>query len=293
MNAFGVWRGLRRKWRLVQSLGVKAEDVVLEVGSGQAPNPRANVLCDLYVADDTERNRNRLILDRPLVVGDVQRLPFLDGSFDYVICSHVLEHVEDPALAAAELSRVARRGYVEVPSRLNERMIPYPFHRWLVTRDTDGTLLFSGKDDPVPDSALAAWFSRVEERLPGWSDFYFDHVEALGNVHAQRWDGEIRIRVDGAPGKAEGSTVAAGSAQILAALEDVDEGSLKERLLRSLWKPLRARSSRGMVLEPRLACPTCRGALASTGGATLACPDCSREFPVAKVRGFRIPILIP
>jgi SAM-dependent methyltransferase len=37
-------------------------------------------------------------------------LPFADGTFDAVICNHVLEHVSDDRLALAELHRVLRPG---------------------------------------------------------------------------------------------------------------------------------------------------------------------------------------
>ena len=39
-----------------------------------------------------------------------QFLPFSDKAFDYVICSHVLEHVEDPDLLISELMRVSNTG---------------------------------------------------------------------------------------------------------------------------------------------------------------------------------------
>jgi SAM-dependent methyltransferase len=46
----------------------------------------------------------------PTVVADAQALPFGDGSFDRVMCNHVLYHVPDLRRALLELSRVARRG---------------------------------------------------------------------------------------------------------------------------------------------------------------------------------------
>jgi SAM-dependent methyltransferase len=52
------------------------------------------------------------------VRGDAHRLPFADGSADWVLLVAVLEHVEDPARVLAETMRVLRpegRVYVAVP----------------------------------------------------------------------------------------------------------------------------------------------------------------------------------
>jgi SAM-dependent methyltransferase len=45
-----------------------------------------------------------------MVAADVTALPFADGSFDSVLCSHVLEHVPDETAALAELRRVLAPG---------------------------------------------------------------------------------------------------------------------------------------------------------------------------------------
>lgn len=41
--------------------------------------------------------------------GDIFALPFDDASFDCVVCSEVLEHLDQPGLAMRELKRVSRR----------------------------------------------------------------------------------------------------------------------------------------------------------------------------------------
>ena len=41
--------------------------------------------------------------------GSLYKLPFSDNSFDAVVCSEVLEHLDDPGRAIAQMKRVARR----------------------------------------------------------------------------------------------------------------------------------------------------------------------------------------
>jgi SAM-dependent methyltransferase len=106
--------------------------LVLEVGSGGNPYVRANVLLDAY-EDTRERHWAPLVSDRPTVLGFVENLPFRDGAFDFVIASHVLEHSVQPEKFLAELQRVARAGYIEVPDALMERINPYRDHRLEIT----------------------------------------------------------------------------------------------------------------------------------------------------------------
>jgi SAM-dependent methyltransferase len=44
----------------------------------------------------------------------VEELPFADGEFDTVVCTHLLEHLLEPRKAVAELRRVARRRLIIV-----------------------------------------------------------------------------------------------------------------------------------------------------------------------------------
>lgn len=55
---------------------------------------------------------------------DIMRMPYVDESFDIVVCSHVLEHVPDDLAAIREIRRVMRPGgtaILQVPVALNLR----------------------------------------------------------------------------------------------------------------------------------------------------------------------------
>lgn len=67
------------------------------------------------------------------VVGDAQRLPFADDSFDTVFCSQVLEHVPEPWLALAEFRRVLKPGgalILSVPHLSWLHNEPFDFYRY-------------------------------------------------------------------------------------------------------------------------------------------------------------------
>lgn len=57
---------------------------------------------------------------------DGYEVPYGDRSFDLVVLSHVLEHVEHPRLLLNEAARVARHVFVEVPLEHN-RNLPHDF----------------------------------------------------------------------------------------------------------------------------------------------------------------------
>jgi ubiquinone/menaquinone biosynthesis C-methylase UbiE len=60
----------------------------------------------------------------PDIVGDIHHMPVSDASVDAIICSSVLEHIDNPILAVQEMHRVLKKGgklFIYVPSI-------YPYH---------------------------------------------------------------------------------------------------------------------------------------------------------------------
>ena len=60
------------------------------------------------------------------VAAMIEKLPFADGEFDTVVCTHVIEHVLEYRQAIAELRRIARRRLIIVVPR--EREYRYSFN---------------------------------------------------------------------------------------------------------------------------------------------------------------------
>ena len=100
-------------------LPISRDALVLEVGSGGNPYPRANVLLDAY-QESRERHWDALVHDRPTILSFGENLPFKDKVFDYVIAAHVLEHTPNPEKFLSELQRVGKAGYIETPDAFME-----------------------------------------------------------------------------------------------------------------------------------------------------------------------------
>lgn len=177
------------------------DDVVLDVGGWWKPLNRANHVADL-LPYETRGGGGRLgpgperYTDETWHQFDICETPwpFANGMFDFAYCSQTLEDIRDPLVVCGELSRVARPGYVEVPSAWIEctydvdvgpfapRYPGYEKHRWIVLLE-DGELLFIPKlvwmclVEWIPAEETRRW--RVDQRI--WTT-------------ALHWDGEVRAK---------------------------------------------------------------------------------------------------
>jgi hypothetical protein len=136
---------------------LKPADVVLDIGGWAHPFNRAQYVidCEPY---ETRGYYNRTFAKNnpfPPIGGTVEYFdrstwiqrdicdktpfPFGDKEIDFVVCSHTLEDIRDPLWVCAEMIRVAKAGYVEIPSRVWESCRGHEpgisglsHHRWLI-----------------------------------------------------------------------------------------------------------------------------------------------------------------
>lgn len=128
---------------------LRPEDAVLDIGGWARPFNRAN-----YVLDQ-EPYETRGYYGLPAQGGETEHFgpdtwiqrdicgrepfPFADKEIDFVLCSHVLEDIRDPLWVCSEMVRIAKAGYIEVPSRQAESsrgiepgQVGWSHHRWLI-----------------------------------------------------------------------------------------------------------------------------------------------------------------
>jgi len=100
------------------------------------PTGWGDVNCDIAAASECD-------LSGTACSCDIMALPWADKEFGAVIASHVLEHVEDPQRALAELHRVADEVFAVTPAWWAPHTWIHPGHRWFIHADGTMTRLWS------------------------------------------------------------------------------------------------------------------------------------------------------
>ena len=113
---------------------------VLDIGCGYSAHKDAKVVCDIQDLSSFYKDKNFIKLSEG-------NLPFKDKEFDFVISSHVIEHVQDVALFIKELERVSSKGYIELPTVLEDNLVfeNKKDHLWQMWFDDDNSQLIISK----------------------------------------------------------------------------------------------------------------------------------------------------
>jgi hypothetical protein len=162
---------------------IPEDALVLDVGGWASPLTRADWVLDVQPYDTRgpdgshgegrERFTARTWVTRDMC--DHEPWPFRDGQFDLAVCVMTLADVRDPIWVCRELTRVARAGYVEVPTIVAELLqhageetggqhLGLAHRRWFVQME-GGELVFVHKSHAIHHDSALRISSRWQERM--------------------------------------------------------------------------------------------------------------------------------
>ncbi|MDA7694975.1 class I SAM-dependent methyltransferase [Candidatus Pelagibacter sp.] len=113
---------------------------ILDIGCGYNANKFAKVVCDIQDLSNHYQDKEFIRLTE-------KKLPFKDKEFDFVVASHVIEHVQDVDFFIKEIERVSKKGYIELPTMLEDNLVfeNKNDHIWHMDFDDVGNRLLISK----------------------------------------------------------------------------------------------------------------------------------------------------
>ena len=153
---------------------------ILDVGCGFRANKYATVLADVQDLSDFYKEKKFIKINE-------KRLPFKDKEFDFVIASHVIEHVEDFEFFLRELERISTKGFIELPTRLGDNLVfeNKTDHIWWFTYDDTNNLIIASKRSQLIEPFVTVSMAKIFEEI-----FRESLVIELG------WEEKIDYKID-------------------------------------------------------------------------------------------------
>ena len=133
---------------------------ILDIGCGYSANKKATTIADVQDFSSYYKGKNFVKVNEKI-------LPFKDKEFDFVISSHVIEHVEDFQFFIKELERISSKGYIELPTRLGDNLVFENLEDhiwWFIYDDINNVIICSKKNqliEPFISVSLARLFNEI------------------------------------------------------------------------------------------------------------------------------------
>ncbi len=105
---------------------------ILDAGAGELRYKKYFSHCD-YVSQDLCIGEKEWYFNEIDIKSDICNIPVKNESFDYILCTQVLEHLEFPERAFKEFYRILKKGgklILTAPLGFGEHQIPYDFFRY-------------------------------------------------------------------------------------------------------------------------------------------------------------------
>ena len=153
---------------------------ILDIGCGYRANKNASVIADIQDFSDFYK-------EKKFVKIEGKKLPFEDKEFDFVIASHVIEHIENFEFFIKELERISSKGYIELPSRLGDNLVfeNKNDHIWWFCFDDVTNQLIASKKNQLIDPFVTVSTAKL-----------FEEIFRESLVIELAWDKKIDYNID-------------------------------------------------------------------------------------------------
>ena len=133
---------------------------VVDIGCGYSANKNASVIADIQDLSNFYKDKNFIKISG-------KKLPFKDKEFDFVIASHVIEHVEDFEFFVKELERISTKGYIELPTRLADNLVfeNKNDHIWWFTYNDVTNQIIASKRNQLIDPFITVSMGKLFEKI--------------------------------------------------------------------------------------------------------------------------------
>jgi len=154
---------------------------ILDIGCGYRAHQSASVIADV-------QDLSKHYKEKKFIKIDGKKLPFKDKEFDFIIASHVIEHVEDFEFFIKELERVSTKGYIELPSRLGDNLVfeNKTDHIWWFMYDDINNKLLVSKRNQIIEPFITVSTAKLFEKI---------FRESL--IIELAWEKKIDYQIDG------------------------------------------------------------------------------------------------
>ncbi len=133
---------------------------ILDVGCGYRAHNNASTIADIQDFSEYYKERNFIQIKE-------KKLPFKDKEFDFVIASHVIEHIDDFEFFIKEIERISSKGYIELPTRLGDNLVfeNKTDHVWWFLYDDINNKLIASKKEQLLEPFITVSTSKVLEEI--------------------------------------------------------------------------------------------------------------------------------
>ncbi len=120
------------------------------------PSTLTGIDIDEEFVAQAEEQVHRTAMTAEVILGDVQDMPFEDGSFDLVVDFGTAYHVESPELAMKEIGRVLDEGGILLYEAPLTQFLAHPF------RTSGRRLAWKSAPSLVPGRNAGLWKTRIK-----------------------------------------------------------------------------------------------------------------------------------